>query len=259
MIVYDTNQIQNIAIENNNMYSNKVEQQIRIFKEKMKNEIKAIFDYYHIIVNYNSIENMIENMDSPVKNNLGYKKIMIQITDAIGELKFSKQKPDQILTSVFENQRQANYKMDIMEIYMELAKNLKKLEVNSSAIDELLSSFKINFLKLQNEIKDLTDEYIRINEKQISSLGQEFDNNLNNVQNDMSKKYIQAINQLDEEKAITFLQNEFSMLDNKQIDEIISKIIHQLPFGNMKLEEFLKEEQKRIKNPSLVELENLLK
>ena len=70
-----------------------------------------------------------------------------------------------------------------------------------------------------------------------------------------------AINQLDEKKAIEFLQNEFSMLDNKQINDIILNIMSQLPFGAVELEEYLKNEQERINTPnsSLNEVLNLLK
>lgn len=264
-MIYDTNKMQHITSENNDVYSSDVEQRIRRFKERLKYEIEEVFKYYHVMVHPSSIDNMVENFDAIIKNNLGYKKIMIMMNDAIGNVRNSSQYANQILADCFSEQKQANNRMDMMETYMELSHRFRNLEIDQRIIEELLSLIKKSLFTLQDEVQDLTDQYIRNNEKQLSALGQEFTgDNINNKQdniNDMSQRFILAINKLDEQKAIEFLENEFSMLDNKQITNIITNIISQLPFGSIELEEYLRNEQQRINslNNSLNELENLLK
>lgn len=263
MMIYDTEKMQHIANENNGMYSNEVEQKIKKFKERLKFEIEDVFKYYHIRVYPSSIEDILENFDASIKNSLGYKKIMIIISDAIGEIRTSKQDPNQILTESFNKQKQTNNKIDMTNIYIELARRFKMLEVDSRIIDELLSLIKKDLVTLQNGVQDLTDQYIKTNEKQISTLGHEI-SGTDDIQNpivEVTKRCQTAINDLDEKKAIEFLQNEFSMLDNKQINDIILNIMSQLPFGAVELEEYLKNEQKRINaaNSSLNEVLNLLK
>lgn len=263
MMVYDTEKMQHIAEENNDMYSNEVQLKIRKFKERLKFEIEDVFKYYHIIVNPGSIEEMVESLDASIKNDIGYKKIMIIMSDAMGEIRTSKQYPNQILADSFIKQKQANNQMDVLKTYMELSRRFRRLEIDSRIIDELLSLIQKNLLVLQNEVQDLTDQYIKNNEKQITTLGHEIsgiDNTPNSIV-EVTQKCKMAINQLDEKKAIEFLQNEFSMLDNKQINDIILNIMSQLPFGAVELEEYLKNEQERINTPnsSLNEVLNLLK
>lgn len=250
MIIYDTSKLQKIIIDNNNQYEYKINQKISMFKQTFLSEIKEIFKYYKIYVSPSSIETLLDDITFSIKNNLGYKKIMIIISDSISELLSNNQNKDQILKEAFERQYLIYRQMNLNNIFMELKRNFCNLDINQTTLNEILLAIKKRLMFLQTEVDELTHLYIETNKSKIEKEKHEIDDNINfENKNTISvlNRCKRAINELDENKAIVFLQNEFSMLRDYEINQIITTLSSQIPFGCKKLEQFLTERQDYIK------------
>lgn len=252
-MVYDANMLQKIITDNNDQYENKINKKISMFKQTLLSELEEIFKYYKIYVLPSSIESLLDDTIFSIKNNLGYKKIMIIISDAVSSLMSNKQNKTQILDEAIEKQNLINRQVDLNNSLIELKKNFSKLNINQTTLDEILSTIKRRLIFLQAEAGELTDLYIKTNKSKVKQAGQEIDVSVNfenkNI-TDVLNRCQRAINELEEDKAIAFLQNEFSMLSSDEIKMIIASLVSQVPFGTKMLEQFLTEKDDEIKNIS---------
>ncbi len=258
MIVYDANKLQRTIVDNNDQYEYEINKKISMFKQTLLSEIEEIFKYYRIYVSLSSIETLLNDITFSIKNNLGYKKIIIIISDAISELLSSSQNKAQILKEAFERQNLINRQIDLNDSFIELKRNFSNLDINQATLNEILSAIKRRLIFLQTEVGELTNLYIKTNKSKIEKEMREVDVDINvenkNIINILNKCQ-KAVNELDEDKAIVFLQNEFSMLNNDEINLIITAIVRQMPFGVPKLEQFLKEKKEEVQSNNSVNLE----
>lgn len=229
---YNSEQLYDVISKKQSEVLINYESEFNNFKRKLLNEIEQLFRYYQVAFNLNKVEYIIDEHLTDFKNKAMYKKIMNKSNDMFFELRnVPDDKIKEFSKFSISELNQMNRKTDLVDAYMELISDFKKrIPMKENAFDELRIMIRGQVNRLQDTIMQSNDTFIKTSEQILTQQNTLGISNSNQVLNNCTK----AIHTLSPEQAIEFLENEFSMLDEKQVTTIINNLLSETPSDEIK-------------------------